>query len=186
MNPRTDTAATLEKVLRERIVILDGAMGTMLFQRKLTESEVRGSRFKDWKKDLSRNPDVLVLTQPNLIENIHAQYFAAGADIVETDTFSATTIGQHEFFFGREPKGRKDQAFFDDVVGDETLRGLAREINLAASQIARRAAKHASNERGHATFVAGALGPMPASACTVVLLDAPAIRAAKFDPFRPA
>src|SRR4029453_14055187 len=124
MTRRTDTAATLEKLLRERIAILGGAMGTMLFQRKLSESEVRGSRFKDSKKDLSRNPDVLVLTQPNLIENIHAQYFEAGADIVETDPFSSTTIGQHEFFFGKGPIGRKDQAFFDDVVGDESLRAL--------------------------------------------------------------
>ena len=126
MNRQTDSAAALAKLLRERIMILDGAMGTMLFQRKLTEADVRGSRFKDWKKDLSRNPDVLVLTQPELIEDIHSQYFAAGADLVETDTFSATTIGQHEFFFGKELKGRKDQAFFDDVVADDSLRALAR------------------------------------------------------------
>src|SRR2546425_8983213 len=90
----------LEALLRKRIVILDGAMGTMVQRYKLDEAAYRGERFRDWRgKDLKGNNEVLLLTRPQVIEEIHTQYLEAGADIIETNTFSATTIGQHDFFF---------------------------------------------------------------------------------------
>src|SRR5438128_8537806 len=90
----------LETHLRERIVVLDGAMGTMIQRHKLSESDYRGKRFVDWQgKDLKGSLELLNLTQPQIIEEIHSQYLEAGADIVETNTFSATTIGLHDFLF---------------------------------------------------------------------------------------
>src|SRR6476619_5762668 len=113
----------LEQLLRERIVILDGAMGTMLQlyrttgRHTLDEAEFRGERFRDWKgKDLRGNGEALLLTQPHIIEEIHTEYLEAGADIIETNTFGATTIGQHDFFFQGHHEGKKDQAFFQRVV----------------------------------------------------------------------
>src|SRR5436309_9271625 len=100
-----------EGLLRERMVVLDGAMGTMIQRQKLSEQDYRGKRFHDWKgKDLKGSLELLNLTQPQVIEEIHAEYLAAGADIIETNTFSATTIGLHDFLFQSEPStGRKDQ-----------------------------------------------------------------------------
>ena len=92
----------LEALLRERIVFLDGAMGTMIQQYKLSETEYRGKRFHEWKgKDLKGSLELLNLTQPQAIEQIHAEYLDAGADIIETNTFSATTIGLHDFLNAR-------------------------------------------------------------------------------------
>src|SRR6266481_5504674 len=103
----------LQALLRERIVILDGAMGTMIQQCKLSEQDYRGDKFREWKgKDLKGSLELLNLTQPHVIEEIHSAYLEAGADIIETNTFSATTIGLHDFLFRDEPKGgRKDQEF---------------------------------------------------------------------------
>src|SRR5690242_10662141 len=90
----------LEKLLRERIVILDGAMGTMIQRRRLSETDYRGKRFHDWKgKDLKGCLELLNLTQPETIETIHTEYISAGADIIETNTFNGTTIGLHDFLF---------------------------------------------------------------------------------------
>src|SRR3984893_8051317 len=132
----------LEALLRERIVILDGAMGTMIQRRKLSEQDYRGKRFHDWKgKDLKGSLELLQLTQLKVIEEIHAKYLEAGADIIETNTFSATTIGLHDFLFRGEPTGgRKDQEFFQGVIDDVDLRALIREMNTAAATIARRVA----------------------------------------------
>src|SRR5256884_8813205 len=151
----------LEKLLRERIVVLDGAMGTMIQRRKLSEDDYRGKRFRDWKgKDLKGSLELLNLAQPQVIEEIHAAYLEAGADIIETNTFSATTIGLHDFLFQGEPKGgRKDPEFFQRVVDDPELRALVHEINLTAARIARRAV--GGYER---RFVAGSLGPPPGNA----------------------
>ena len=104
----------LEALLRQRIVLLDGAMGTMVQRYKLSEEQYRGARFAAHPaKHLKGNLELLQLTQPEVIEEIHAQYLEAGADIIETNTFSATTIGQHDFLFPGEPEnGRKDAAFF--------------------------------------------------------------------------
>ena len=94
----------LERLMRQRIVILDGAMGTMVQQRKFTELDYRGARFQDWKgKDLKGSIELLLLTKPTVIDEIHRQYLEAGADIIETNTFSGTTIGLHDFLFRGEP-----------------------------------------------------------------------------------
>src|SRR3984893_3458182 len=118
----------LEALMRERIVVLDGAMGTMVQQYKLTESDYRGERFKDWKgKDLKGGLELLLLTKPKLIDEIHTRYLESGADIIETNTFSATTIGLHDFLFQGEPtNGRQDHEFFHRVVNDVDLRRLDR------------------------------------------------------------
>src|SRR5213082_959062 len=132
----------LEALLRERVVVLDGAMGTMIQRRKLFEQDYRGKRFRDWKgKDLKGCLELLNLTQPQVVEEIHAEYLNAGADIIETNTFSGTTIGLHDFLFQGEPKrGRKDQEFFQRVIDDVDLRALVHELNFEAAKIARRAA----------------------------------------------
>src|ERR1700747_601884 len=123
-----DEIHPLEALLRERIVLLDGAMGTMIQRYKLAEADYRGKRFRDWKgKDLKGSLELLQLTQPQVIEEIHTKYLEAGADIIETNTFSATTIGLHDFLFsGEPPEGRKDQKFFQRVVDDVDLRALVR------------------------------------------------------------
>src|SRR5437763_14646943 len=105
--PMADRIEQLKRLLRERIVVLDGAMGTVIQRYKLDEAAFRGKRFADWRgKDLKGNNELLQLTQPQVIEEIHRHYLEAGADIIETNTFSATTIGQHDFFF-KHANGRK-------------------------------------------------------------------------------
>src|ERR1041384_965 len=161
-----DPLHPLEALLRQRIVLLDGAMGTMVQQYKLTEAGYRGERFKDWKgKDLKGCLELLLLTKPDVIDEIHRRYLQAGADIIETNTFSGTTIGLHDFLFRGEPKHkRKDAEFFQRVVDDAELIELTREINLAAAKIARAAANKVSDETGRQRFVAGSMGPLPVAA----------------------
>src|SRR4026208_1463079 len=156
----------LETLLRERIVFLDGAMGTMIQQYKLPEAKYRGERFPDWKgKDLKGSLELLNLTQPQVVEEIHTAYLDAGADIIETNTFSGTTIGLHDFLFQGEPdNGRKDIEFFQRVVDDADLRNLVREINTTRARIARAAAERVANETGQQRFVAGSMGPLPVTA----------------------
>src|SRR5690554_1962562 len=130
--------ARLGALLRERIVILDGAMGTMIQQHRLDEAAYRGERFADWPSDLKGNNDLLVLTQPEIIGQIHSDYFAAGADIIETNTFNATTI----------------------AMADYRMESLAAEINLEAARLARRVADEWTAKEPHKPrFVAGVLGP---------------------------
>ena len=176
----------LEALLRERIVVLDGAMGTMIQRHKLGEENYRGKRFADWKgKDLKGSLELLQLTRPQVIEEIHAKYLEAGADIIETNTFSATTIGLHDFLFREEPaSGRKDQEFFQRVVDDVDLRALVHEINLTAAQIARRAADRSANETGARRFVAGSLGPLPVTASMSPDVNDAGFRAVNFDQLR--
>ncbi|HUE40698.1 MAG TPA: methionine synthase [Chthoniobacterales bacterium] len=176
----------LEALLRERIVVLDGAMGTMIQRRKLSEADYRGERFRQRKgKDLKGSLELLNLTQPQVVEQIHAEYLAAGADIIETNTFSATTIGLHDFLFQGEPKaGRKDQEFFQRVVDDVELRALVREMNVAAATIARRAADQSSRETGKRCFVGGSLGPLPVTASISPDVGDPGFRAVSFDQLR--
>src|SRR5689334_8150363 len=146
----------LEELLHQRIVLLDGAMGTTIQQHRLTESDYRGKRFRDWKgQDLKGSLELLNLTQPRIVEEIHRQYLDAGSDIIETNTFSATTIGVHDFLFaGRPALGRKDQEFFQRVTDDVDLRALVREMNLAAAAIARDAANDSTKRSGRRRFVA--------------------------------
>ena len=108
----------LEQILKKRIAIIDGAMGTTIRTYGLGEAEIRGERFKDSKKDLKNNGDLYSLTQAATIGDIHRRFLEAGADIIETNTFSATSIGQSEFFVDdpREHGGRKDPAFYQGVI----------------------------------------------------------------------
>jgi len=176
----------LEELLRQRIVLLDGAMGTTILQHRLTESDYRGKRFRDWKgQDLKGSLELLNLTQPQIIEGIHRQYLDAGSDIIETNTFSATTIGVHDFLFaGRPPSGRKDQEFFQQVTDDGDLRALVREMNLAAAAIAREAADESAQRSGRRRFVAGSLGPLPVTASISPDVNDPGFRAVNFDQLR--
>src|SRR5947207_1287503 len=112
-------AEELERLLRERIVILDGAMGTMIQARGLEEKDYRGERFKDWPHDLKGNNDLLSLTQPEIIQAIHREYLEAGADIIETNTFNSTSTS----------------------MADYKMESLARELNLAGARNARAAAE---------------------------------------------
>jgi 5-methyltetrahydrofolate--homocysteine methyltransferase len=182
----TNSVHPLEKLLRERIVFLDGAMGTMIQRYKLSEAEYRGTRFRDWKgKDLKGSLEVLNLTRPQVVEEIHAAYLEAGADIIETNTFSGTTIGFHDFLFQGEPtSGRKDQEFFQRVVDDVDLRKLVHEVNFEAARIARRAADRAVNGSGKQRFVGGSLGPLPVAGSISPDVNDPAFRAVSFDQLR--
>src|SRR6184192_4358763 len=176
----------LETLLRERIVFLDGAMGTMIQHYKLPEAEYRGKRFRDWKgKDLKGSLELLNLTQPQVVEEIHTAYLDAGADVIETNTFSGTTIGLHDFLFQGEPtRGRKDQEFFQRVVDDVDLRALVHEINFEAARIARHAADRVANETGQQRFVGGSMGPLPVAGSISPDVNDPAFRAVSFDQLR--
>src|ERR1044071_6880573 len=173
----------LETLLRERIVFLDGAMGTMIQRYKLSEAEYRGKRFRDWKgKDLKGSLELLNLTQPQVVEEIHAAYLDAGADVIETNTFSGTTIGLHDFLFQGEPtRGRKDQEFFQRVIDDVELRALVHEMNFDAARIARRVADGVANETGQPRFVGGSMGPLPVAGSISPDVNDPAFRAVSFD-----
>src|SRR5438309_5963368 len=176
----------LEALLRERVVVLDGAIGTMIQRYKLSEADYRGKRFGDWKgKDLKGSLELLNLTRPQIVEEIHAAYLDAGADVIETNTFSGTTIGLHDFLFQGEPKrGRKDQEFFQRVVDDVDLRALVHEINFDAARIARHAADRVANETGQQRFVGGSMGPLPVAGSISPDVNDPAFRAASFDQLR--
>ena len=176
----------LESLLRERIVLLDGAMGTMIQRYKLSEQDYRGKRFADWKgKDLKGSLELLNLTRPRVVEEIHAAYLDAGADIIETNTFSGTTIGLHDFLFQGEPKhGRKDQEFFQRVVDDVDLRALVHEINFEAARTARHAADRVANKTGQQRFVGGSMGPLPVAGSISPDVNDPAFRAVSFDQLR--
>ncbi len=175
----------LPALIEERLLILDGAMGTMIQRYQLTECDYRGARFRDHhSKDLKGNNELLVVTRPHLIEEIHVQYLEAGADIIETNTFGATAIAQQDFFLPHD--GRKTQAFFDDVLADEALRALVHELNVAAAGAARAAADRVSAASGRERFVAGAMGPTTVSACTVVDVADPGFRPISFDQLKRA
>src|SRR5881398_129867 len=181
-----DKIHPLEELLDQRIVVLDGAMGTMIQRRKLSEHDYRGEKFRDWKgKDLKGSLELLNLTQPQVIEEIYSAYLEAGADIIETNTFSATTIGLHDFLFQGEPKGgRKNQEFFQRVVDDVDLRALVREMNLAAATIARRSADRAIKQNGKHRFVGGSIGPLPVAASMSPDVNDPGFRSVTFDQLR--
>src|SRR6266705_1712500 len=183
-----DKIHPLEELLHQRIVVLDGAMGTMIQRRKLSEHDYRGKRFRDWKgKDLKGCLELLNLTQPQVVEEIHTEYLDAGADIIETNTFNATTIGLHDFLFQGEPaSGRKDQEFFQRVVNDVDLRALIREMNTSAATIARRAANRVTKQTGARRFVGGSIGPLPVTASISPDVNDSGFRAVTFDQLRQA
>jgi 5-methyltetrahydrofolate--homocysteine methyltransferase len=177
------TVHLLEKLLRERILILDGAMGTTIRTYGMKEADIRGERFADAKKDLLNNGDLFSLTQPAMIGDIHRRFLEAGADIIETNTFGATRIGQSEFFVDdpREHGGRKDPAFYQRVLDDPFLRDLAWEINEQSARQCRTWADRVANQDGRPRFVAGAIGPLTVSLSTSPDADDPAFRVITFD-----
>ena len=143
--------AELKKLLDERIVVLDGAMGTTIREYGLDESGARGERFKSVKKEILNNGDILSLTQSEVIGDIHRKFYEAGSDIASTNTFSATTLAQSEFFV-EDPRdtgsGIKDQDFFQKIIEDKFLRDLTWEINFKSAQICKKWADRVANDCG--------------------------------------
>lgn len=156
-------AARLPELLRERIVVLDGAMGTMIQRLKLGEAQYRGERFKDWPRDVKGNNELLSLTQPQIIRDIHEAYLAAGADLIETNTFGATSIAQDDY----------------------GMAALVDEMNEASARLARAACdQFATDDRPR--FVAGALGPTPRTASISPDVNDPGARNVDFETLRAA
>src|SRR5690606_21873088 len=157
---RDTRLARLEPLLAERILVLDGAMGTMIQGHRLSEADFRGERFRDWQRDLRGNNDLLTLTQPEVIAGIHRAYLEAGADIVETNTFTSTSI----------------------AMADYGMEALARELNEAAARLARSAADEFEvREPGRPRYVAGVLGPTNRTASISPDVNDPAVRNVTFD-----
>ncbi|MDE3067712.1 MAG: methionine synthase [Verrucomicrobiota bacterium] len=178
----------LQRLLSERLVILDGAMGTTIRTYGLGEADVRGERFKDAKKDLKNNGDLFSLTRPGVIGDIHRRFLEAGADIIETNTFSATSVGQSEFFTDdpRERGGRKDPAFYQGVIENKFLNDLAWEINEQSAQLCREWADRIANQTSRPRFVAGAIGPLTVSLSNSPDADDAGFRVCTFDQVKAA
>ncbi len=178
----------LEKLLRQRIAIIDGAMGTTIRTYGMKEADIRAARFADSKKDLLNNGDLFSITQPAMICDIHRRFLEAGADIVETNTFSATSIGQSEFFVDdpREHGGRKDPAFYEKIIEDKFLNDLAWEINETSARQCREWADRVANKDGRQRFVAGAIGPLTVSLSNSPDADDAGFRVCTFDQVKTA
>ena len=150
----------IREILKERILIIDGAMGTMIQRHKLEEADYRGERFKDWHTDVKGNNDLLSITQPDIIQGIHELYLEAGADIIETNTFSSTTIAQ----------------------ADYDMQALAYELNVASAKCAKAAAdKYTAMNPDKPRFVAGAIGPLNKTLSLSPDVNNPGFRAVTFD-----
>jgi 5-methyltetrahydrofolate--homocysteine methyltransferase len=156
-------AQALPEILAQRIMILDGAMGTMIQRFKLTEAQYRGERFKDFPKDVKGNNELLSLTRPDVISDIHERYLAAGADLIETNTFGATTVAQ----------------------ADYDMADLAFEMNLVSAQLARAACDKFSTP-DKPRYVVGALGPTPKTASISPDVNDPGARNVTFEQLRAA
>src|SRR5436305_5368202 len=154
-----DTRERIESILRDRIAVLDGSWGVLIQAQVRGEEAYRGDRFRDHDHDVAGDPDLLNVTRPEVVSRIHGEYFAAGADIATTNTFTATTIGQADYGFGA------------DVV---------REMNLQGARIARRVADEVGG------MVAGSIGPLNVSLSLSPRVDEPSYRAATFDQVREA
>jgi 5-methyltetrahydrofolate--homocysteine methyltransferase len=178
----------LEKILENRIAIIDGAMGTTIRTYGMKEADIRGGRFKDSTKDLLNNGDIFSLTQPKMIGDIHRRFLEAGADIIETNTFGATSITQSEFFVDdpREHGGRKDPDFYEKIIHDPFLRNLAWEINEQSARQCREWADRAGNETARQRFVAGAIGPLTVSLSNSPDADDAGFRVVTFDQVKAA
>ncbi len=153
----------IHKILEERILVLDGAMGTMLQRHKFTEEDFRGERFKDWPTPVQGNNDLLSITQPEAIKEVHRLYFEAGADIVETNTFSGTTI----------------------AMADYKMEELVYELNYQSAKIAKEVADEVTAKEPHKPrFVAGSIGPTNRTASMSPDVNDPGYRAVTFDELR--
>ena len=178
----------LSKILALRIAIIDGAMGTTLRTYGMKERDIRGERFKDSTKDLLNNGDLFSLTQPAMVGDIHHRFLTAGADIIETNTFGATSISQSEFLVDdpREHGGRKNPEFYQKIIDDPSLKALAWEINEQSALQCREWADRVGNETGRQRFVAGALGPLTVSLSNSPDADDPGFRVVTFDQVKTA
>jgi 5-methyltetrahydrofolate--homocysteine methyltransferase len=151
---------SIRECLEERILVIDGAMGTMIQRYKLEEADYRGERFKNWHKDVTGNNDLLCITRPEIVEAIHKAYLEAGADIIETNTFSSTTIAQ----------------------ADYDMQAIAYDLNVAAASCARRAAdEYTALNPSKPRFVAGAIGPLNKTLSLSPDVNNPGFRAVSFD-----
>jgi 5-methyltetrahydrofolate--homocysteine methyltransferase len=159
MTNRTKRIETLRNLLKERVVVLDGAMGTMIQNLNLTEEDFRGERFADYHMDIKGNNDILVITKPDVIRDIHLEFLRKGADILETNSFNATTIAQ----------------------ADYDMQEYVSEINLAAAKVAREACDIAEQEDGKPRFVTGVLGPTNRTASISPDVNDPGFRNTSFD-----
>jgi 5-methyltetrahydrofolate--homocysteine methyltransferase len=178
----------LEKILENRIAIIDGAMGTTIRNYGMTEADIRGDRFKDATKGLLNNGDLFSLTKPEMIGDIHRRFLEAGADIIETNTFGATSITQSEFFVDdpRERGGRKDPAFYQRVIDDQFLGTLAWDINEQSARQCREWADRVGTATSRQRFVAGAIGPLTVSLSNSPDADDPGFRVITFDQVKAA
>ena len=178
----------LEKILEDRIAIIDGAMGTTIRTYGKKEADIRGERFRNSTKDLLNNGDLFSLTQPEMICDIHRRFLEAGADIIETNTFGATSITQSEFFVDdpREHGGRKDPEFYQKIIDDPMLNNLAWEINEKSAQQCREWADRVANATGRQRFVAGAIGPLTVSLSNSPDADDAGFRVVTFDQVKAA
>ncbi len=158
----SETFVALQRAARQKILVLDGAMGTMIQQHRFTEADFRAERFADWPRDLRGNNDLLVLTQPHAIRAIHFAYCEAGADIIATNTFSSTRIAQ----------------------ADYGMEELVPELNREAARLACAAARDSEAKHGRKHFVAGALGPTNRTASISPDVNNPGFRAVSFDELR--
>lgn len=163
--PQPDLTAELTQELARRIMLLDGAMGTTIRSYGLLEADARADRFAANDKDLLNNGDILSLTRPEVIGDIHKRFYEAGSDICETNTFSATSIAQSEFFLQdpRETGGRKDPEFYAQVLENRFLHDLAWEMNVESARLCRRWADEIGSDTGRRRYVAGAIGPLTVS-----------------------
>ena len=178
----------LQKILESRIAIIDGAMGTTIRTYAMKEADIRAERFKSSTKDLLNNGDLFSLTQPKMICDIHRRFLEAGADIIETNPFGATSITQSEFFVTdpREHGGRKDPAFYQKIIDDKFLSDLAWEINETSARQCREWADRVANATGRQRFVAGALGPLTVSLSNSPDADDAGFRVVTFDQVKTA
>jgi 5-methyltetrahydrofolate--homocysteine methyltransferase len=178
----------LGKILENRIAIIDGAMGTTIRTYGMTEADIRGERFKDATKSLLNNGDLFSLTKPEMIGDIHRRFLEAGADIIETNTFGATSITQSEFFVEdpRERGGRKDPEFYQKVVDDPFLGSLAWDINEQSARQCREWADRVGTATSRQRFVAGAIGPLTVSLSNSPDADDPGFRVVTFDQVKAA
>jgi 5-methyltetrahydrofolate--homocysteine methyltransferase len=161
--PLSTSGQALENLIRERIVLLDGAMGTMIQQHKLEEEDFRNSSLADVEGELKGNNDLLSLTRPDIIEDIHRKYYQAGSDIVETNTFSGTTIAQ----------------------ADYNLEHRVRDINIESAKLAKKVAQEESEKQGRPLWVAGAMGPTNRTASLSPDVNRPEFRATSYDELKP-
>jgi 5-methyltetrahydrofolate--homocysteine methyltransferase len=178
----------LEEILENRIAIIDGAMGTTIRTYGMKEVDIRGERFKGANKSLLNNGDLFTLTQPEMIGDIHRRFLEAGADIIETNTFGATSIAQSEFFVEdpRERGGRKDPEFYQKIIGDEFLNRLAWDINEQSARKCREWADRVGTATSRQRFVAGAIGPLTVSLSNSPDADDPGFRVVTFDQVKAA